>query len=88
MAKTNILGVRIPGIPDSPTVQNRVRHSLIDQMNKVDGSSLCSRRSFASDMESIYSDARLSSVTATPSHSRVWCIGRDACRSLSVENSP
>lgn len=87
-ATTHIPGLRIPGISDSPTVQTRVRHSLIDQMNKVDGSSLCSRRSYASDMESNYSDARLSSVTATPSHSRVWCIGRDTCTSLSAENSP
>lgn len=87
-ATAHIPGLRIPGITGSPKVQDRVRHSLIDQMNRVDGSSLCSRRSYASDMESQCGETRLSSVTATPSHSRVWCIGRDACTSVSAENSP
>lgn len=58
-----------PGInlSDTPVVSLRIRHSLIDQMNKVDGQ-FC-------DME--YSEAKTNSVTATPSRSRVWCIGSD-----------
>ncbi|KAG5228580.1 rop guanine nucleotide exchange factor [Salix suchowensis] len=47
-----------------------------------------SNASHISDQELSYSEARTSSVMATPSRSRVWCIGGDACRSLSPANSP
>ncbi|KAE9446301.1 hypothetical protein C3L33_21805, partial [Rhododendron williamsianum] len=51
-------------LSDSPVHSQRVRHSLIDQMNKVDGE-FCS------------AEIKSSPVTATPSRNRVWCIGRE-----------
>ncbi|XP_060207884.1 rop guanine nucleotide exchange factor 14-like [Lycium barbarum] len=87
-ASCHLPGVRIPGLSDSP-IPIRVRHSLIDQMNKTDGRSYDSRRTNASDMSDIeFVESKISSVTATPSRSRVWCIGKEACSSTSAENSP
>ncbi|CAB4309402.1 unnamed protein product [Prunus armeniaca] len=40
------------------------------------------------DLEFSYSVAKDSPVTATPSRARVWCIGREACVSVSPTNSP
>ncbi|XP_058190577.1 rop guanine nucleotide exchange factor 14 isoform X2 [Rhododendron vialii] len=62
-------------LSDSPVHSQRVRHSLIDQMNKVDGE-FCS------------AEIKSSPVTATPSRNRVWCIGREACSSVSPPDSP
>ncbi|XP_068305994.1 rop guanine nucleotide exchange factor 14 [Pyrus communis] len=39
-------------------------------------------------LEFSYNVAKGSPVTATPSRSRVWCIGREACVSVSPTNSP
>ncbi|KAM7490809.1 hypothetical protein LguiA_033730 [Lonicera macranthoides] len=62
----------------SPVTSARLlRHSLLDQMN--------GQFSKVSDCED---EPKLSSVTATPSRSRVWCIGREACSSVSANNSP
>ncbi|KAI8530881.1 hypothetical protein RHMOL_Rhmol11G0094300 [Rhododendron molle] len=62
-------------LSDSPVHSQRVRHSLIDQMNKVDG-------------EFCNAEIKSSPVTATPSRNRVWCIGREACSAVSPPDSP
>lgn len=86
VAMSNLVGARIPGISDSPML-DRVRHSLIHQLNSIDAKSCKSPE--ASDADAHNNDeAKLSSVTATPSRSRVWCIGKEACHSLSAQNSP
>ncbi|WMV43129.1 hypothetical protein MTR67_036514 [Solanum verrucosum] len=85
-ASCHLPGIRIAGLTDSP-MASRVRHSLIDQMNKTDGRCCDSRRTNASDIDIEFAESRLSSVTATPSR-RVWCIGREACSSMSAANSP
>lgn len=85
-ASCHLPGIRIAGLTDSP-MPSRVRHSLIDQMNKTDGRCCDSRRTNASDIDIEFAESRLSSVTATPSR-RVWCIGREACSSMSAANSP
>ncbi|KAL0393801.1 UNVERIFIED_CONTAM: Rop guanine nucleotide exchange factor 14 [Sesamum latifolium] len=82
VAMSHLVGARIPGISDSPML-DRVRHSLIHQLNSADGKSFN-----ASDVEAHYEEAKISSVSATPSRSRVWCIGREACHSVSAQNSP
>ncbi|KAL2902193.1 Rop guanine nucleotide exchange factor 14 [Bienertia sinuspersici] len=71
-------------IQDSPIFNPRIRHSLVDQMNKVDEYFSDSNPSRCSDSEiSSSTDAKSSSVTATPSSSRIWCIGKDACINVS-----
>ncbi|CAA2984500.1 rop guanine nucleotide exchange factor 14 [Olea europaea subsp. europaea] len=88
VAISHLIGARIPGISDSPML-DRVRHSLIHQLNGVDGKSRVSHDTDASDIETQFSEAKISSsVNATPSRSRVWCIGREACHSVSAQNSP
>ncbi|KAK4435606.1 Rop guanine nucleotide exchange factor 14 [Sesamum alatum] len=82
VAMSHLVGARIPGISDSPML-DRVRHSLIHQLNSADGKSFD-----ASDVEAHREEAKISSVSATPSRSRVWCIGREACHSVSAQNSP
>ncbi|XP_057477162.1 rop guanine nucleotide exchange factor 14-like isoform X2 [Actinidia eriantha] len=82
-------GVNLTGNSDSPVLGHPVRHSLIDQMNKVDEQFYNSyARNNASDLEIPCAEPKTSSVTATPSRSRVWCIGREACRGISPQNSP
>ncbi|KAL3651013.1 hypothetical protein CASFOL_007416 [Castilleja foliolosa] len=82
VAMSHLVGARIPGISDSPML-DRVRHSLIHQLNGVDGKS--SRESDGSDCSE---EAKISSVSGTPGRSRVWCIGKEACHSLSAQSSP
>ncbi|XP_009785255.1 rop guanine nucleotide exchange factor 14 [Nicotiana sylvestris] len=86
-AACHLPGIRILGLSDSP-IPSRVRHSLIDQMNKTDERSCDSRHTNASDIDIESAELKISSVTATPSRSRVWCIGREACSSMSAANSP
>ncbi|KAA8521053.1 hypothetical protein F0562_011794 [Nyssa sinensis] len=82
-------GINLTGFSDSPVLGQRIRHSLIDQMNKADGGQFCDLNAGnASDLELSGGEPKTSSVTATPSRSRVWCIGKEACRSLSPTNSP
>ncbi|KAL7159685.1 hypothetical protein ABFS83_01G044700 [Erythranthe nasuta] len=84
VAISNLVGSRIPGLSDSPML-DRVRHSLIHQLNNISNNNNSSTESDASaDVE----EAKISSVSQTPSRSRVWCIGREACHSLSAQNSP
>ncbi|KAL3613807.1 hypothetical protein CASFOL_041881 [Castilleja foliolosa] len=83
LAVSHLVGAKIPGISDSPML-DRVRHSLINQLNGVDGK--CS--SDGSDSGAHFEEAKISSVSATPSRSRVWCIGKEACHSLSAQSSP
>lgn len=70
-------------------VSSHIRHSLIDKMNKADGRYCESSCGSTSDLELSSIDAKGgNSVTQTPSRSRVWCIGREACTSASPQNSP
>lgn len=78
-------GLNLARKPETPVVTRRVRHSLIDQMNDVDGA-FCDF--YTNDISDLESEAKTSSVTATPSRRRVWCIGREACISTSARNSP
>ncbi|KAJ7953304.1 Rop guanine nucleotide exchange factor like [Quillaja saponaria] len=79
-----------PGInlTEAWVVRPHIRQSLIDKMNKADARYSDSNSSCASDLELSYISAKTSSVAATPSRSRVWCIGREACISVSPQNSP
>lgn len=81
-------GINLTGMTETPTPSLRIRHSLIDQMNMVDGRFGNANAGTSPDCEASFSDSRRSSVMATPSRSRVWCIGREACGSLSPRNSP
>ncbi|KAG9452919.1 hypothetical protein H6P81_005823 [Aristolochia fimbriata] len=80
----------LPGISDAPAnVNPRIRHSLIEQMNKADGRVYSSSLCRPSDEEFSDQETRTStSSAATPSRSRVWCYGREACTSLSPWSSP
>lgn len=82
VATSHLPGISILGVSSSP-MQCQVRHSLLDQINKADG-----YPRDASDLESSFGDSKVSSLTATPSQNRGWCIGRDACGRLSAGNSP
>ncbi|GKV10517.1 hypothetical protein SLEP1_g21867 [Rubroshorea leprosula] len=73
--------------PESPMPGLHVRHSLIDQMNRADGKHRDSLSSINSDLEFTQA-ATASSTYATPSRSRVWCIGKEACIGVSPRNSP
>jgi hypothetical protein len=82
-----------PGINSSGYVETPAMSYISDthssnRLNKVDVKHRKSNASHISDQELSCSEARTSSVIATPSRSRVWCIGGDACRSLSPTNSP
>ncbi|KAL7166514.1 hypothetical protein ACSBR2_037227 [Camellia fascicularis] len=81
-------GINLIRDSDSPVIGQRIRHSLIDQMNKVDRQFCDPCATNASDLELSCAEPKTSSVTATPSRSRVWCIGREACRGASPQNSP
>ncbi|KAG8375255.1 hypothetical protein BUALT_Bualt10G0081500 [Buddleja alternifolia] len=84
-AMSHLVGAKIPGISDSPML-DRVRHSLIHQLNSTDAK--CRESTDASDVEAQHEEAKISSVSVTPSRSRVWCIGKEACSSVSAQNSP
>ncbi|XP_019055455.1 PREDICTED: rop guanine nucleotide exchange factor 14 isoform X2 [Nelumbo nucifera] len=81
-------GVSLTGIFESPAVDSRICHSLIDQMNRVDGQFCESSPSKSSDVVFSDGETKTSSVTSTPCRSRVWCIGRETCRSVPLTNSP
>ncbi|KAJ4951557.1 hypothetical protein NE237_028389 [Protea cynaroides] len=68
--------------------RDSIRHSLIDQMNRVDGQFHNISGSKVQDVEFSGNEIKTNSLTATPCRSRVWCIGREACSSLSATNSP
>ncbi|XP_021812235.1 rop guanine nucleotide exchange factor 14 [Prunus avium] len=71
---------------NSSMAGQNIRYSFIDG-NK--GDRRCSDSTLSSiDLEFSYSVAKDSLVTATPSRARVWCIGREACVSVSPTNSP
>lgn len=79
-----------PGVNISETfaVTPPVRKSLTDHMDNVDGRHSYSNSSRRLDMELLSSQIKGSSLTSTPSRSRVWCIGRESCISLSPPNTP
>jgi len=71
-----------PGINISETwtVDSHIKQSLLQKMNKADGQCCDS----TSDLELKSFDDK----SATPSRSSVWCISREACTSVSTQNSP
>ncbi|VVA17145.1 PREDICTED: rop guanine nucleotide exchange factor [Prunus dulcis] len=71
---------------NSSMAGQNIRYSFIDG-NKGDRRHSNSTLS-SIDLEFTYSVAKDSPVTATPSRARVWCIGREACVSVSPTNSP
>ncbi|KAL6985562.1 Rop guanine nucleotide exchange factor 14 [Sarracenia purpurea var. burkii] len=81
-------GINLTCNPDSLVFDQRLRHSLIDQMKKVDRQFCNSDQSDTPDFESPSAESKTSSVVATPSRSRVWCIGREACTGASPQDSP
>ncbi|KAL6549758.1 hypothetical protein OROMI_020246 [Orobanche minor] len=83
VAVSHLVEARVPGISDSPML-DRVRQSLLRQLNSADRKSNSPHEIDGSNVE----EAKDISVSATPSRSRVWCIGREACQSLSAQTSP
>ncbi|CAL5429300.1 unnamed protein product [Camellia sinensis] len=77
-------GMNFTGNSDSRGFSHRIRQSLTEKMSKADGQLCNSSPRFASDLELSCSEPKTSSVTATPSRSRVWCIGSG----VSPQNSP
>lgn len=76
-----------PGINISETwmVDSHIKQSLLQKMNKADGKCCDS----TSDLELKSFDAKSKDVIiATPNRSSVWCISREACTSVSTQNSP
>ncbi|KAK7386846.1 hypothetical protein VNO78_27184 [Psophocarpus tetragonolobus] len=67
-----------PGINFSEAwvVGSRIRHSLMDKMNEAEGQDCDSSVGSTSDIEFSSTEANASSVPATPSRGRLWCIGR------------
>ncbi|XP_057744848.1 rop guanine nucleotide exchange factor 14-like [Arachis stenosperma] len=70
-------------LSESWVASSHVKHSLIDKMNKADGQYCESSCDSNSDLELSSAEAKANSVTSTPSRNRVWCIGREACKSVS-----
>ncbi|MED6171360.1 Rop guanine nucleotide exchange factor 14 [Stylosanthes scabra] len=85
---TTICSPAMTNLSESWVVGSHIRHSLLDRMNKSDHQYCESSCGSTSDLEFSSIDAKSSSVSATPSRSRVWCIGREACASVSAQNSP
>ncbi|KAK7262751.1 hypothetical protein RJT34_30331 [Clitoria ternatea] len=69
-------------------VGSNISHSLIDKMNEADGQHCDSSCDSNSDIELSSTEAKASAVTATPTRGRMWCIGREVCKSVSPQNSP
>ncbi|KAK4788163.1 hypothetical protein SAY86_019482 [Trapa natans] len=84
-------GIKCSDFLDSPwVITHRVRRSLVDQMNNGD-------RRFSSPFTITTSDSETSlssepktttSVATTPSRSRDWCIGKEACVGVSPTGFP
>ncbi|OWM65038.1 hypothetical protein CDL15_Pgr028756 [Punica granatum] len=81
-------GIRCSDFLESPGISHRVRHSLMDQMNKADRRFSDPFTNSTSDSETSSSEPKTSSVATTPSRSRVWCIGKDARVSGSPRSPP
>ncbi|XP_042491830.1 rop guanine nucleotide exchange factor 14 isoform X2 [Macadamia integrifolia] len=81
-------GINLSGNYDTQIAKDSVRHSLIDQMNRVDGQFRGINGSKVHDAEFSDNEVKPNLLIATPCRSRVWCIGRKACSSLSAPNSP
>ncbi|KAI4314598.1 hypothetical protein L6164_027487 [Bauhinia variegata] len=76
-----------PGLNLTETwgIGSHIRQSLLDKMNKADGNSSCGS---TCDVELSFADTKSSSVTVTPSRSRVWRIGKEARKSVSRPFNP
>ncbi|XP_045813776.1 rop guanine nucleotide exchange factor 14 [Trifolium pratense] len=75
-----------PGINLSETwvVDSHIRQSLLQKMDKADGQ--CCDSTSNLELESF--DVKSKEVIATPSRSNVWRISKEACTSVSTQNSP
>jgi hypothetical protein len=75
----------INNISETWMVDSHIKQSLLQKMNKADGQ-CCDT---TSDLELKSFDAKSKDVIiATPNRSSVWCISREACTSVSTQNSP
>ncbi|KAF9625820.1 hypothetical protein IFM89_027263 [Coptis chinensis] len=74
--------INLSGIFETPRAGTHLRHSLIDQMNKVDGESDYSNPNNALDVNFTDCEVKTCSLTSKPSRSRVWYIGKKACSGL------
>ncbi|XP_074270543.1 rop guanine nucleotide exchange factor 14-like [Silene latifolia] len=80
-------GLSLNRMLDSPITNSHIRHSLVDQMNKVDGYLSDSNPSRFSDSDiSLSTETKSSSVTATPCSSRIWRIGKDVTSNASPDS--
>ncbi|MED6195981.1 hypothetical protein PIB30_042935 [Stylosanthes scabra] len=70
-------------LSESWVANSHIKHSMTDKMNKGDGQYCESSCDSNSDLELSYAESKANSVTSTPSRNRVWCIGREACKSVS-----
>ncbi|MED6196172.1 hypothetical protein PIB30_044836 [Stylosanthes scabra] len=70
-------------LSESWVANSHIKHALTDKLNKADGQYCESSCDSNSDLELSSSEAKANSVTSTPSRNRVWCIGREACKSVS-----
>ncbi|KAK1568694.1 hypothetical protein Q3G72_027639 [Acer saccharum] len=61
---------------------------LVDQTKRVAAKYSRSDSASYSALQFSYNEAKVSSVNATPSRSRVWCISKEACSGFSPANSP
>ncbi|KAH9617595.1 hypothetical protein KSS87_005852 [Heliosperma pusillum] len=81
-------GLSLNRMLDSPINNSGIRHSLVEQMNKVDGYFSDSNPSRFSDSEiSSSTETKSSSVTATPSSSQIWRTGKDSITKGSPDSS-
>ncbi|XP_050375666.1 rop guanine nucleotide exchange factor 14 [Argentina anserina] len=79
-------GISFTNNLESSVLGQNIRNSSFDRSSgdhRNSGSTSCSV-----DLEFSYSVTKGSPLTATPSRARAWCIGREACISVSPTNSP
>lgn len=76
VAMSRLVGARIPGISDSPMI-DRVRHSLVHQLNSLDRKCLDSLENRdASDIDAHQEEAKISSDIIKPGRSSLYLIDR------------
>eukprot|EP00262_Sarcandra_glabra_P007936 TRINITY_DN21073_c0_g1_i1.p1 TRINITY_DN21073_c0_g1~~TRINITY_DN21073_c0_g1_i1.p1 ORF type:complete len:546 (-),score=95.93 TRINITY_DN21073_c0_g1_i1:328-1965(-) len=78
--------INLTGLSESPATQ--VKNSLLDQMDRVDGS-FCQSNVNKHAEEFFDTEAKTSTTLVSPlRRSKVWCYGREACASVSPPCSP
>lgn len=79
-------GINFTDNLDTSMLGQNIRYSFLDRSSGDHRNS--DSISCSIDLEFSYSMTKGSRITATPSRARVWCIGREACVSVSPTNSP